>query len=315
MVKKYNILLDMDECILQSIFQNEINENFYLTKGPHKIVIPLPKKDSKGKLRVKFIAFVRPHLEEFLKFLFKHFNVGIWTMGPTDYAKSIIENVFKELDMEDEFKKLICYITRNSDKPYDYGNKNDINAKKPHISYSYDIINKKTFKTTSNLLNVKQLSTLFNDDVYKKLGFNSSNTILIDNAIEHNGINNGMNVITVPAFKYLMACDKFLPKLQKYLQNILINKKVNLSTYKLKQFIDTTTDFYNERLPKLMSKDYITKIESDCKTLNGTNKGNKGILNKFRKSLKKGVKGKKSKHTVSKSKKVKKSKNVNKTKK
>jgi hypothetical protein len=36
--------------------------------------------------------FERPHIQEFLDYLFKHFNVGVWTASSKDYAIFVIKN-------------------------------------------------------------------------------------------------------------------------------------------------------------------------------------------------------------------------------
>ena len=40
-----------------------------------------------------YIVVERPYVQEFLDYIFQHFNVSVWTAATKDYASSIIKNV------------------------------------------------------------------------------------------------------------------------------------------------------------------------------------------------------------------------------
>ena len=299
-IKKYNIILDIDECIVNSQnFVNAANTDIYITRGPHRFI-----KFSTGKNldKIQYITFLRPGLEVFLRFLFKNYNVGIWTTGTTTYAKALIKELFKnELELEEEYKNLICFFTRVEDDNDDLYLTNETIIRKYK---SYDLITKKTFLNTSNGVPVKDLNILFNNKYFKNKNILPSNTILIDDNFIHNGINNGSNVISVRMFNYLFTCDTLLQKLEKYLTSLLLkkNKLIKIHTIKLKQFVDIKDNIYNEYIknPKL---DYIKKVEKYCNSKSKTNKSktSKSKISKSKTSKSKISKSKISKSKISKS--------------
>jgi hypothetical protein len=259
-IKKYNIILDIDECLVNSQIFNSINTDFYITNGPHNFITftSLEKKDN---IRNDFITFLRPGLQKFMSFLFENFNVGFWTTGTTTYAKNLITELFDKLDLEDEYKNLICFFTRVKAN-YDTLPK----SKTKVIKYkTYDLISKKTYFNSSGHLPVKDLNILFNNEYFKNKNISPNNTILIDDNLVHNGINNGHNVLSIKKFNYLFTCDTLLQELQKYLTTLLLknNKLINIHNTNLKQFLDVEDSIYNEHTlnPKL---DYIKKVEDYC---------------------------------------------------
>lgn len=82
MPKRYNILLDLDNTVISSISKKE-------EKASHR------SKFSKffwKNMAGEYKVFARPHLQEFLDFLFENFNVSVWTAASKSYAQFIIEN-------------------------------------------------------------------------------------------------------------------------------------------------------------------------------------------------------------------------------
>lgn len=82
MAKKYNVLVDLDNTLISSLSRKE------------------EKKSHAGKFKKfvwenmdgQFKVFQRPGLQEFLDFLFKNFNVSVWTAASKSYALFIIDN-------------------------------------------------------------------------------------------------------------------------------------------------------------------------------------------------------------------------------
>jgi len=74
-----NIILDLDNTIINSIAYNRMS---YVPNN-----IDLESVDIGD-----FITFKRPNLDIFLDFLFKNFNVGVYTLGSRDYAEDIVWN-------------------------------------------------------------------------------------------------------------------------------------------------------------------------------------------------------------------------------
>ncbi len=77
---KQLIILDLDSTIICSLKPNE--------KQP---------KGLKGyNMDDQWIVYERPHLRKFLEYLFKHYNVGVWTAASKDYGQFIITNIIEK---------------------------------------------------------------------------------------------------------------------------------------------------------------------------------------------------------------------------
>lgn len=74
-----NIILDLDNTIIHSIPYKKMN------KVPNNI-------DLESTDIGDFITFKRPNLDIFLDYLFKNFNVGVYTLGTKNYAEDIVWN-------------------------------------------------------------------------------------------------------------------------------------------------------------------------------------------------------------------------------
>ena len=81
---KPNIILDLDQTIISS----EPFESLDNKKHEKKI-----KLFNYKNMDDYYLVFERPGLQKFLKFLFKNFNVSVWTAATKDYALFIIENM------------------------------------------------------------------------------------------------------------------------------------------------------------------------------------------------------------------------------
>ena len=79
-MKKYNIILDLDQTLISS-------------ELPSKISRFNPKINSFDYefLDDTYVVFARPYLQDFLDFLFKNFNVSIWTAASKNYALFVID--------------------------------------------------------------------------------------------------------------------------------------------------------------------------------------------------------------------------------
>jgi len=76
-----NIVLDLDQTLIYS----DSVVNFKYTPRFHKLVHKHINND--------YITFERPHLQEFLDYIFKHFNVSVWTAASKPYAISIVNQI------------------------------------------------------------------------------------------------------------------------------------------------------------------------------------------------------------------------------
>ena len=138
MKNKYNIFLDLDETIISAIeFENYDKNKLENDKRKNNFTFYTMGKD--------YIVFERPHLQEFLDYLFENFNVSIWTAASKIYALFIIQNIVLK-------------------KP---------NRKLDYIFFSYHCDLSEKFKN-----GLKDLSLLW--DTYKLPKCKDTNTVIID---------------------------------------------------------------------------------------------------------------------------------------
>lgn len=142
-----------------------------------------------------YIVFERPHLQEFLDFLFSNFNVSVWTAASKDYALFIIENI----------------IAKQPERKLDY----------IFFSYHCDISKKRKNGT-------KDLSILW--DIYKLGGYSAENTVILDDYDEVHNTQPGNCIIAEP-FEFTKEgsendsfLKKLIPKMKQMSKNISKNK-------------------------------------------------------------------------------------------
>lgn len=105
-MKKNNIILDLDQTLIYGEPVKDFKNNFY----QKAIKFTFYNMDN------TYIIFERPHLQEFLDFLFSNFNVSIWTAASKDYALFVIKNVIlKKPNRKLDFI-LVSYHCRISEK-------------------------------------------------------------------------------------------------------------------------------------------------------------------------------------------------------
>lgn len=83
-MSKPNVFLDLDQTVISA----EVKEDFNWQKNKDKM-----KKFSYKDMEGYYIVFERPGLQKFLDFLFKNFNVSVWTAASKDYALFIVEKI------------------------------------------------------------------------------------------------------------------------------------------------------------------------------------------------------------------------------
>lgn len=148
-----NIILDLDNTILCSIEMDKLKK---MSKKTLQRLEEFEYVDM-GKL---FRVFLRPGVQEFLTYIFKHYNVSVWTAASKDYALFIIDKIILHPDLAD--------IKNRKDEKLNIGNR-----KLDFIFFDYhgDI---------SDDLNdhPKYLKMLWS--YYKFPGYTKDNTYIID---------------------------------------------------------------------------------------------------------------------------------------
>jgi len=150
-----------------------------------------------------YIVFERPGLQEFLDYIFENFNVSVWTAASKDYALFIIQNMIL---------------------------KNKPNRELDWVFFSYHC------DISSKIKNgTKDLAMLW--EIYKLPGYNSKNTIILDDYDEVYNTQPG-NCIIAEAFEFTeegSENDDFLkrlvPKLKKMKEKIEKSKTNNPAGY------------------------------------------------------------------------------------
>lgn len=156
--KKGRVVLDLDSTLIYA----EPTEDFDMDKHKEKY-LKFKSYDMDGF----YIVFERPGLQEFLDFLFKNFNVSVWTAASKDYALFIIKNI----------------VCKEKDRKLD------------HIFFSYHCDVSSAKKTGT-----KDLSTLW--DIFNLPEYNNKNTVIIDDYDEVHQTQPGLCIISVPEFKF-----------------------------------------------------------------------------------------------------------------
>ncbi len=192
--EKLNIILDLDQTVISSLEYDELQRT------------PKYKKRldyfTHHFMDDHFVVCERPGLQEFLTFVFKHFNVSIWTAATKSYALFIIEKIL---------------IGNHKDRHINYIFYSD------HCSISQELTG-----------NTKDLSILWKQ--YNLDGFNKNNTFIIDDYDEVYDTQPD-NCIISPEFEFteegseddlfLMSIIPYLNKLSKE-QKLTIIDRINI---------------------------------------------------------------------------------------
>jgi hypothetical protein len=178
MTKKEHFVLDLDQTLISA----EATEEYDFKENGKKA-----KKFTYHNMDGYYIVFERPNLQNFLDYLFKTFNVSIWTAASKDYAMFVIENAI---------------LKGHPERKIDY------------VFFSYHCNISKKIKKGS-----KDLSMLW--DVYGIDGFKKNNTMILDDYDEVHDTQPENCIIAIP-FKFTengSENDNFLMDLLEKIKN------------------------------------------------------------------------------------------------
>jgi len=135
--QKVNVLLDLDQTVISAEGDDEYDHD--------------KSKDKATKFKFHdmdgyYIVFEIPGLQPFLDWLFKNYNVSVWTAASKDYALFIVDKIL---------------LGGHPERKLDW------------IFFSYHCDISKKLKNGT-----KDLSTIW--DLYKIVGFDQNNTVIID---------------------------------------------------------------------------------------------------------------------------------------
>lgn len=136
--KKFNIILDLDNTLLSAVPLEEFSWDAKTKRKSLNFDI--------HNMEEYYIIFERPYLQSFLTFLFKNFNVSVWSAASKDYVLFVVKEII---------------LKNHPERKLDY------------IFFSYHCNWSKT-----KMRGIKKLDMIW--DVFKIKGFNQSNTFIID---------------------------------------------------------------------------------------------------------------------------------------
>jgi TFIIF-interacting CTD phosphatase-like protein len=179
-----NILLDLDETLISAV---EIRK---LSKDPQKMAQfqERSKRFNVHQMDNDYYIVERPGVQPFLDFVFKHFNVSVWTAASKEYAIFVLKHVILRPGRKIDY--FMC--SENCDASYE---------------------------RTGCL---KQLNQLFHLPRY-----NPSNTMIIDDNdnVQERQSNPVWPIKAFRFFRKQSEADTHLPALQKALEKKLVAKK------------------------------------------------------------------------------------------
>lgn len=178
MSQKPNIMLDLDGTMIYA----DPTEDYDFKKNEDKA-----KNFKYHDMDGYYIVFERPGVQKFLDWLFKNYNVSVWTAASKDYALFVIDKVI----LKDKSRKLDFIL----------------------FSYHCDV-------SSSKKKGTKDLTTL--GDVFGLPGYDADNTIILDDYNEVHRTQPG-NCIIARAFDFNNSNsenDGFLPALKPHLETL-----------------------------------------------------------------------------------------------
>jgi hypothetical protein len=225
---KYNLILDLDETILQSVnfptwYYDESSRHMFPLVG-----ISMPLLVNKKEILKKPSThpdirqvFFRPYLINFLEFCFKHFNVTIWTNSVKEYCEPILDY----LEIKDKCKHIFIRKPKKGTKDY-YSISPNNNLHKTHTQlYEYqEVRTGKILKLGMNYRAIfKPVNLLWQHTDFKKT-YTQNNTVIIDDLAEMY-VQYPENTILIPGWCHLNWKDDNLKIIIDKLESYFSNKK------------------------------------------------------------------------------------------
>jgi hypothetical protein len=192
MSKDLNCLLDLDNTIIYSLEIEKVPKNM----KNHWI-----NSFKSYEMTGEFLVFERPGLQKFLDWLFKYFNVSVWSAASPSYVDFIVDNIIEKNGRRVE------YVLNSN------------NCKISQKIYGID--------------NIKKLDLIW--DVYDLKGFGPYSTLIIDDLGKVTN-NNKHNSIRIKRFvtNENTLNDNELVRIKKELIQVLKHYKYHINDSKFK---------------------------------------------------------------------------------
>lgn len=195
MTKKFNIILDLDNTLLSAVPLEDFSWDGKTKKKSLKFDI--------HNMEEYYIIFERPYLQSFLTFLFKNFNVSVWSAASKDYVLFIV----KEIILKNHPERNLDYIF------FSY-----------HCNWS-----------KNKMKGIKKLDMIW--DIFKIKGFDESNTFIIDDLPEVQKIQ-PCNCLSIKEFEFDEEGSENDEELKKLIDRLkkLLSQKVTKDVCLVKSF-------------------------------------------------------------------------------
>lgn len=142
------ILLDLDNTLICA-------EDLASVRDESKIV-KAREKFRTVRMEDYYDIFERPHLQEFLDYLFENFNVGVWTASSKDYAIFVVKNFITQPDnkvrLDRKIELFLCSHHCNVSKKHFKGITKDLKL----ISDKWDLLPLKDIILIDDLENLAE---------------------------------------------------------------------------------------------------------------------------------------------------------------
>ena len=96
---RINVILDLDNTIINALSDSDRN----------KLNSEFSNQFDHASFRPYFKIYARPHLQEFLDYLFAHFNVAVITAAEKEYALSIVDQFILRKDKPERKLEFVFY--------------------------------------------------------------------------------------------------------------------------------------------------------------------------------------------------------------
>jgi len=111
-IPRLQVVLDLDNTIISSLSMREVKKLKNIDN----------RKLNYKTMQDYYRVYERPHLKTFLDYVFKHFDVTVWTAASRDYASFIIDNIILRGHPNRKLKMFL--YDANCDESQEFYNKN-----------------------------------------------------------------------------------------------------------------------------------------------------------------------------------------------
>lgn len=132
--EKLNVVLDLDNTLLCAVPFEYISSETYKTYSQK-----LKYKDFYFDGKPMYRIYLRPHLEDFLDYLFDEFNVSVFTNAEKDYADFVVKNIIFDKSTQPRKLDFVFYRYHSNIAMQNYGKMKDLRIiwEMAHIYYFF----------------------------------------------------------------------------------------------------------------------------------------------------------------------------------